>query len=54
MRWSTLADMVAEVDAVGDTLCDAHSLVDTLADTLAVVEAIGDTLGDTHALLETG
>ena len=27
--WSTLADTLAEVEAVGDTRCDAHALVDT-------------------------
>ena len=45
--------MVEEVEAVGDRLCDRHSLFDTLADTLAVLEAIGDTPGGTHALVET-
>ena len=54
MRWSTLADTLAEVPSVGDTRGDERALVDTLADTLVVVEAVGDTLGDVHALVVTG
>ena len=54
-RWSTLADTVAEVEAVGDTRGHVHALVETPADPVAEVDAvtIDDTQGDTHALVDT-
>ena len=38
MRWSTVADTLAEVEAVGETRGDSRALVDNLADTLEEVE----------------
>ena len=51
----SLPDTLPEVEAVGDTRSDPHSLVDTLSETLAEVEAVtlGDTRGDAHALVDT-
>ena len=46
--WSTLADMVAQVESVGETRGDAHALVKALADTLAEKEAGGE-IGDMRA-----
>ena len=53
-HWSTLADTLAEVEAVGDFRGDTHALVDTMPDTLEEVEAVGDTLGDVYAVVDTG
>ena len=43
------------MEAVVDTLGDAHALIDILADMLAVVETVtlGDSWGDAHALFYT-
>ena len=53
----TLAYMLAEVEALtlGDSLGDAHAVMDPLNDTLAEVECntLGDTLGDTQTLVDT-
>ena len=55
--WSTLADTLAEVEAVtlGERRGDAQALVNTVADTLAVFEAVtlGDRRGDAQALIDT-
>ena len=54
-RWSTLADTLVEVDAIGSTRGDAYALVGTLADTLSEMWAVklGDTRGYAHALVDT-
>ena len=46
---NSLADTLAEEEALGDTRGDAHALVDNLAETLAEVEAVtkGEVRGDT-------
>ena len=55
-HWSTLADTLAEVEAVADERGDDCRLLDILADTLAEVEAVtlGDARVDAHALVDTG
>ena len=57
-HWSTLADAVAEVEALTlvDSRGDAHALVDTLAGALAEVEEVtlGDIRGHVHTLVDTG
>ena len=54
-HWSTLANTIEEVEAVGDTRRDAHVLVDTLADPVLKVDAVTlrDTRSDADELVET-
>ena len=53
-RWSTVADTLPEVEAVGDTRNDAHAVVDNLANTLEELEELGDSRINAHALVDTG
>ena len=50
----TLADTIADVEAVSETRGDAHAVVDNLANTIEELEALGDTWGDADALVDTG
>ena len=51
----TLADTIADVEAVSETRGDADALVDNLAVTLTEVEtvALGDARGSAQALVDT-
>ena len=46
----TLAETIAEVEAVRETRGDAHAVVDNLANTLEELEALGDEAMRTRCL----